>query len=354
MYEEMTYENILHRTLSKVPENMDKRQGSIIFDAIAPACAELAQMYIELNRIINESFADTQTREYLIKRAAERGLFPYQSTRAILKAEFNTSVPIGSRFSLNELNYTVLEEIQDKIYKIQCDTSGVCGNRYFGDIIPIENIPNLQTAAITELLIPGEDEEETEAFRKRYFNSFNGEAFGGNIKDYKDKVNAITGVGGVKVYPVWNGGGTVKLVIIGSDYKTPSNQLIADVQENIDPVLSGGKGNGLAPIGHLVTVEGVQETIINIKLNIAYQEGYTWDNIKTNVCKEIDNYFNDLNSEWSNVDSVVIRISQIERRILDIPGVIDISNTIINNKTENLIIPENNIVKRGDCDEQAN
>lgn len=354
MYEDMTYENILYRTLSKVPKNMDKRQGSIIFDAIAPACAELAQIYIELDRIINESFADTQTREYLIRRAAEKGLKPYESTKAILKAEFNIDVHIDSKFSLNELNYTIIEKLQDRVYKLECDTSGTCGNKYFGDIIPVENIPNLQTATITELLIPGEDEEQTEAFRKRYFDSFNGESFGGNIKDYKEKVNAITGVGGVKVYPVWNGGGTVKLVIIGSDYNIPSVQLINDVQEQIDPTLNGGEGKGIAPIGHLVTVESVQETIVNIELNLIYQDGYTWNDVQKTIDTEIDKYFNELNSVWADTDNIVVRISQIERRILDISGIVDISNTIINNKTENLIISSNNIIKRGDVIEQNN
>ena len=56
------------------------------------------------------------------------------------------------------------------------------------------------------------------------------EAFGGNVADYREKVNAITGVGGVKVYPVWNGGGTVKLTIIASDFTAPSTELISKVQ----------------------------------------------------------------------------------------------------------------------------
>ena len=40
------------------------------------------------------------------------------------------------------------------------------------------------------------------------FDSMDAQSFGGNVADYKERVNAMNGVGGVKVYPVWNGGGT--------------------------------------------------------------------------------------------------------------------------------------------------
>ena len=50
-YEDITYEVILQRMLDKVSDNMDKREGSIIDDALAPAAVELQLMYIELDTI---------------------------------------------------------------------------------------------------------------------------------------------------------------------------------------------------------------------------------------------------------------------------------------------------------------
>lgn len=49
MYEEVTYEEILERMLERVPDDMDKREGSLIYDALAPAAIELQIMYIELD-----------------------------------------------------------------------------------------------------------------------------------------------------------------------------------------------------------------------------------------------------------------------------------------------------------------
>ena len=180
MYENVTYEDILQRMLDRVPENMDKREGSIIYDALAPAAVELQLMYIEFDVILKETFGDTASREYLIRRAAERGITPQPATYAFLKAKTVPSdlqIPLNSRFSLNDLNYYVVEKISDGEYKMQCETIGKIGNGYFGDMIPIDYIQGLESIELTDLLIPGEDEEDTELLRQRYFDSFDSKAY---------------------------------------------------------------------------------------------------------------------------------------------------------------------------------
>ncbi len=142
-----------------------------------------------------------------------------------------------------------------------------------------------QEHEITEILIPGEDEESTEDFRKRYFLSVQTEAFGGNVIDYKYKTKSIDGVGGVKVYPVWNGGGTVKLVIQNSLFQQPSLTLIDQVQTIIDPIQNSGTGLGIAPIGHVVTVAGVGVEDIDIVSEITLQDGYVWEDIEFRLGK---------------------------------------------------------------------
>ena len=348
MYESITYESILQRMLDRVSNTIDKREGSIIYDALAPAAIELQNMYIELDVILNETFADTASRKYLIKRSIERGIEPYQATYAILKGVFNIDVKIGERFSLDELNYIVIEKITTGVYKVKCETAGIIGNSNFGALVPIEYIQGLSSASLTELLIPGEDEEATEDLRTRYFNSFNPAAFGGNIADYKEKVNAIQGVGGVKVYPIWNGGGTVKLVIINSEFQKPTAELLDFVQTTVDPVQNQGEGVGTAPIGHIVTVLGVEEETVNINLNLTYQNGGSWDSVKIRVQDSIDAYITELNKIWSDSNYIIVRVSQIESRLLDIPEILDISNTLINNVAGNLNLGPNNIAVRGE------
>lgn len=350
MYEEVTYDILLERMINKVLKqnpNIDTREGSVIYNALAPAAVELQNMYIQLDVILNESFADTQSRDYLIRRAAERGVAVEEATYAIRQGEFNMDVPIGARFSLNALNYTVTEKMSDGIFKLRCETAGFKGNIESGTLIPIDYIDGLETAVLTDVLIPGEDEEDTEHLRQRYYDSLNSQAFGGNITDYKEKTNSLDGVGGVKVYPVWNGGGTVKLVIIDATYQKPSATLVNNVQNAIDPIQNRGEGAGLAPIGHVVTVTGCGETTVNIQTHITFREGWDWAALEPYAVETIDKYFTELSSEWANSDSLIVRISQLENRLLDLAGVLDIANTSLNGNEQNLVISADNIPKRG-------
>ncbi|HAU4840633.1 baseplate J/gp47 family protein, partial [Clostridioides difficile] len=150
------------------------------------------------------------------------------------------------------------------------------------------------------------------------------------------------------VYPVWDGGGTVKLVIINSNFKVPSEDLVNLVQEEIDPIGHQGQGLGLAPIGHRVTVEGVTSTTINISAEITYKSGYTWENIKTIAEEAVDDYLNELNMSWEDEENLIVRISQIETRLLSIDGVLDIANTMINSIASNLNVDKDSIVLRGE------
>lgn len=346
MYENVTYELIMNRMLDRVSEQVDKREGSVIWDALAPAAVELELMYIEFELILQETFGDTASREYLIRRAKERGITPYPATYALLKGEFNIDVPIGSRFSLNELNYSVVEQIGTGVFKMECEALGVQGNKYFGDLIPIEYIDGLQTAKLTELLIPGEDEEDTESLRTRYFESFDTKPFGGNQKDYIQKTNSIAGVGSTKVTPIWDGGGTVKLTILNSEFDKASSELVNTVQQEIDPT-KDGYGVGIAPIGHIVTVNTAEEIAVNITSNIIFDEGYSFTGQKQNIIDAISAYLLELRKEWANQTNLVVRIAQIETRILAIKGIIDISGTKINSAASNLTLTKYQIPVMG-------
>ncbi len=348
MYENVTYQDILKRMLGRVPEDLDKREGSIIFDALAPAAAELQMMYIELDTVLRELFADTADREYLVKRAAERGISPKGATYAVLKGEFDRDIPIGSRFSLEALNYTAVERISLGVYQMRCETVGTIGNTQFGTLIPIEYIRGLARAELTELLIPGEDEEETEHFRNRYFESLNSQAFGGNMADYREKALSIAGVGGVKVYPAWNGGGTVKLVIINSDYQPPSPEMIRTVKEAFDPEGSSGDGYGLAPIGHRVTVEGAGRGTVDIRTEITYQAGYDFARCEEEILAAVDSYLDQLNRAWPAAEQIVVRISRLESRLLEIEGILDIGDTEINGSPGNCVLAADALAERGE------
>lgn len=352
LYESETQEKIKNRMLGRVSSNFDKREGAIIYDAITPASVELQNAYINIDVAIDETYADTASREYLIKRCNERGITPKPASYAIVKASFTPitlEIPVGTRFSHDDYNYIITEKVSNGIYLLQCETIGSEVNGLIGQLIPIDYVEGLKTAEIIEVSILGEDEEDTETLRARYMASLQAEAFGGNERDYKNKILSIQGVGGVKMYRAsqWNGGGTVKAVIITSEYGVPSYELVEEVQTIIDPETNSGEGVGIAPIGHFVSVVAAYNTAINIETTLTYDDNSSWGTVKAQVEATIDEYFNELNSTWQGLSQITVRLAQLESRILGVAGIIDISDTKINGKEENLSVDKDSLVSRG-------
>lgn len=344
--DQMTFEYILGRMLDRVPDTVDKREGSVIYDALAPAAAELAKTYMELDVVMDETFVDTASLQYLILRCKERGIEAQGETAAIIQGTFTPAtleLTAGTRFNCDYINYALTEKISAGVYRLQAETLGTAGNKYSGTLLPIETVNGLQTAEITGVLIPGEDGDTTDTLREKYYASIDGEAFGGNVADYKEKVNAIPGVGGVKVHPVWNGGGTVKLVIIASDYTVPSGELVQQVQTAADPETNQGEGMGFAPIGHTVTVMGATGQSVNIQTNLTFISEWNWEAAQSQIEGAVNTYFTELAEEWEDAEATIVRISQIETRLLSLPFVLDIADTKINGQAKNLQIEEDSI-----------
>ena len=279
--------------------------------------------------------------EYLDRLANQVGITRNEATYAIKKGLFYDEnnnlidINIGERFTIEDLVYKAVERIETGTYKMECEVQGTIGNNCVGTLIPVNYIENLAKAELTDILIPGEDTETDESLRARYYETTSEQGFGGNVVDYQNKTKEIAGVGAVKVTPIWNGPGTVKLTILDSNYDKASNVLIENVQNEMCPNLSD-EGLGIAPIGHVVTVDTVSEVEISIISNVTISETTTIDNVKTQITELINDYFLKLKQDWENSETIIIRKSQIDTIILNADGVIDVSNTSINNKASNI------------------
>lgn len=343
MYETQTFDVIMERCLSRVSASMDKREGSVIYDALAPACAELAVLYTELSNILDRAFPNTATGEDLDRKCAERGITRFQASAAVRKGTFTDSdgaafeVPIGTRFSGGDVNYIVTAALQTAgAFSLAAETPGEDGNVFYGTLLPIDFVEGLAGAELEDIIIPGRNAESDDSLRERYFNSYDNQAFGGNQSDYKERVGALAGVGGVKVFRTPSGGGTVGLTIVDSEWAVPSSSLIASVQNAVDPLGDQGSGIGFAPIGHTVTVSGVTGRTINVKFKLTLENNVSWSDVQTAVAAAINGYFQSLSRSWADSDAVTVRISQIETRVLAVPGVLDVENTTLNADSANI------------------
>ena len=349
MSKEISFEKTMSRMLDTISDDFDKRETSIIYQAVAMVVPELMLLQSDIELMEEEAFPDSCNYNSLVRFSGLRNIHPRQATRGVVIAEFSKDIEIGARFNCEERNYEVLEKINTNKYKLIAEETGHIES--IGDLTPINDMPNLRTAKITSVYLDGREEESLESLRKRYMESLDYQAFGGNRADYIEKVTSVDGVGACKVFrrskATSSEVGKITIVIVDTTYKNASRELIKNVASILTPT-EDGEGAGLAPIGHKVTVVGAEKQTVNVKTRITIERDI--DNITRDLTKAIEEYLHELRTGFGSDEATVVRISAIENKILGIKGVIDVSNTTINGVEKNLTIEDKSIPVIGEVE----
>ena len=332
MYENITEEVILQRMMNEVPDSMDKREGSIIHDALAPTAIEHQLLYTDLDTFLREVFTDKASREYLIKRAAERNVTPHPATAAVWKAAFapkTLEVGNGTRFNCDSMNLAVTGKFDDGVYELTCETAGSIGNGCQGKLIPINYVSGLETAELTELTIPGNDEEETEAFRERYLTILRKPSTSGNIYDYYNWARACKGVGAAKIFPLAYGPGTVKVVVADEDKMAATPALLKTVKDYIEE---------MRPIGATVTVASAEELPVNVMGRVKLKDGINLGAAQASFRMVFDEFLKD-----NAFDINYVGYARVGNILLETAGVEDYAGLTINGFEHNIELTDEQI-----------
>jgi uncharacterized phage protein gp47/JayE len=343
-YESITYEIILDRMIGRVVEKyptLDVREGSIIHNALSPAAIELAIMYTELDNVLNESFVNTASREYILIACKDMGMdiTVFEAKAGTHKGVFDVPVEIGSRWNCDLYNYTVTEYIGLEngyyTYHMKCETIGATPNNQTGSLVAVSDYPSgLRYAELTECLIEGENETSDEDIKTAYYDYINSAIVDGNVRQYQQWCKEYDGIGNYKIFPLWNGSNTVKVSILSASNKVASDELIAEFQEYIDPGVTG-MGDGIAPIGAFVTVTTATELPINISATVKMKDGYTDTSI---ISTAIENYFSEI-----AYNKMRVSYMNIGAEILKVSGVEFVSNLLLNGGTSDIILGDEEI-----------
>lgn len=169
----------------------------------------------------------------------------------------------------------------------------------------------------------GFDEETDEELLERLLFKVRQPATSGNKNHYVIWATNVEGVGGVKVLPLWNGNGTVKVIITDAKNEIASEDLIAKVQNYIDEQ---------RPIGATITVVSPKSLNIDISLKVTKGSGNI-DGIKNAV----NDFF-----KTTAFNSEYVSYAQVGKVILEktATGVQDYSDLTLNNKAENIALTD--------------
>lgn len=333
MYRIKDEEEIKRDMLDRVSNTLDKSQNSFIHDALAPAALELANAYMYLeytqDKLNVENLEGEELETYVYQRSGITRR-PATKARAIVKieGEEGTIISRGDVVAAGNIRFIVLEgkEIGPEGFveiEVECEEPGAIGNVPAGaiDYLPV-SIPGIIIISNPEPAVGGYEEESDSELLERYYERIRTPATSGNKYHYLNWAKEVTGVGDARVIPLWDGPGTVKVVIIDSNKQPASNDLVQAVKEHIEQE---------RPLGAKVSVVSAIPKATNIKFTVIKDDMFTLEQVRAKVEKNINNYFKETAFK---VD--FISYARIGKTILETEGVLDYSNLIVNGNIENI------------------
>lgn len=378
----VSYESILDRMLSRIPNDIDKRQGSIVYDALAPMANELANLSFERQSAIALTYASKSVGKWLDLRVAEHGILRIAANtfvgKAVCWADEEHTIPYTERNGLMEgswlqipdaffpngevISFVVEKEMDEGVFLIRAVQSGAAPNAYAEGtrLFPERYVVGVRSITLNGIETPGRDEESDEELFERFVDYISNPPFGGNRADYRDVLRQIDGMGGFKLYRADKEKGYVRVVVVGKDGKPPSPAFIAQVQQTIDPEggdgTSAGEGLGEAPMCHYVTIEGATAFPVDIDMHLQLNVGVSIGQVRADVEAVLEAYFLELVEQWDSLIAkgeyryidTIVRGALIDANVLNgVDGISDIQSTLLNGQPNNLVMAPDDIPQLG-------
>ena len=342
MVEAKTYEEIMEAYYKKLPEGIDSREGTLAYILGSAMGIRLAEMYEDLKIIENNCYCDTATGEVLEKAVKLVGIERRGKTNAVVRMEGDKNFCVGDVFLGGGYEY-VITACEDEYYLAQCKTKGVAPNAYLGEVLPKGDTLGFAGMSIVSVVANGEDVEDDKSLRGRFLDIINCPVCTGNMSYYKEAIHTISGVGGIKVVPVSEGRGTVKVIITDEAYDVATEDLISYVKSVLDPEETSGQGYGLVPIGHRVEVETVEKVDVSIEVEVLNKAGEDAVGYYRQARAKLPEIFKEINETWDKNDNIVLMDRVIEDYFYSL-GARDVNVISMNGSANRLILNENQIL----------
>ena len=341
MYSE-NKEDILDRML--VNSKTSSTEGTLIYDALSPVSNELEKIKNNLDEVLSKAFAKTAFENnfsnFLELKANEHGIFRKLGKRAtgVIKVEGVKGSEIRGNTLVQTnlgLQYSTLEDskinengvVEVKVIALKEGTSyNVAANLINELPIKLVGINKIYNEKPFE---NGRDTESDESLYNRLCIKVKTPSTSGNIYDYMNWALEVNGVGNCIIKPLWNGNGTVKVILVNNSGRCPSKEIIQNVFDNIEKK---------RPIGSSVTVVGVEEFKINVSCKLLLEPNSNTEDIKKLIIKNIETYLKKI-----ALKDTKLRFNRIANCILDVENVIDYSELKINNSNTDITLKSDNI-----------
>lgn len=338
MYEDLTVEEVKSDILSRITTDIKKNEGSYTNDMVSAAAHKIWETLQSLDAVLSIAFVDETSGEYIDKRCGDYGITRKAGTKATavmhITGTDGTVIDTGKVFTTDDgLQFETTEPVTiatgtataTAIAAEIGDEYNVIAGAITKQIVSTSGITSITNDAATG----GSDEETDTALVERLYEFLQKPATSGNISHYKNWALEIEGVGDAKVLPLWNGNGTVKVLIVGNNKEpvdaTIVNNCTSHIEEN-------------RPIGATVTVESAIGLAINISATVVINGSTTIDTVEASFTTALSEYLQSI-----TFDKYTVVFNKIAYMLLDIVGVEDYTSLTINGGTSNVVIADNQV-----------
>lgn len=338
-----TASGILDDMLASTRDDIDKRQGSVAHDMIAPVAQEIEMLGWELEAVYLQGFLDTAVDDALDFHAHELGLERKPATYAVgianIEGTDGTVIPLGYRFlSTSGEAFTAISDISIANGVASVDVialvAGELGNLGIGELVDHErNLVGINSVTNNNIFVGGVDAETDDSLRERTLFKARKPITSGNANHYRLWATEVEGVATAKVFPTWDGPNTVKVVVIAKDGGAPAAPIVSAVAEYIEQE---------RPIGAKVTVLPIEEVPLAINATLTLDGDLTIGDVQDAITASINAYL------LSEADGGIIRYVRVGEAILDVPGVLDYEDLTVNGGTSNVILTEEQVAIVGE------
>lgn len=339
--QEKTQEEFLQSMLSNLSNTEDKTPNSFSYDILSAA----AIVFEDFQRVILELFKkfdvmnleDEELDARVLQIAGIKRKQATQSTGEVTITGLpKTVIPKGTVFLAGSLEFTidqdyVIPDTGNITVKVKSVTYGGDSNvlpnaidKSNPQIMGVDNISNAKE------INNGYNQETDDDLRERYLEKLLHPPKAGNPAHYKLWATEVDGIWNAKVFRTWQGGGTVKVVVIGLNRKAVGPDLIEKVKKHILEE---------APIRYeSLTVESATTKKVKVDVKIKLTQNANLIEVKEEIKDRIEKYFYSISFKESTVS-----YAKVGAEILKVPGVADYDNLKLNGSMGNVVMKETEV-----------
>lgn len=342
----VTSEEVIKRIKDELKNPANKIEGSFASDNAQAVGKEIAKYYAYVDWLQGMHYAVTAEGLWLDKKAVEHGVFRKTATRSTGNVTFTGTpgamIPTGFKVYSDTQAFEVvyggvIGDSGTVDLRVRSIETGVNVNVPIGAIKKMDSVDGLREVHNAEPITGGTDQEDDESLRERLLLRMRYPGTSGNKYHYLHWAMEVDGVGRVKVFPEWNGPGTVKVSILDRNQGVASQELMQKVKDHID--VDDGSGDTLAPIGATLTVSTATAVTLNIEAKITGVD----ETVKPSDLMEVYAYF--LKEYFTEIAYTRERVTVA--KLIDllwrIDGVGEILSLQVNGGTDNIAIGEEEI-----------